>query len=759
MLNLFKRATKSAPQATAAPRANGGTADERVRDGLQHHQAGRLREAEATYADALRLDPQNIDALHFSGVIAYQEGRYEEAHRLISQALSLNRANPPAHNNLGNVWMKQGRPEEATASFEQAIALQPDYLDAHLNLAGAWSARDRPEQALACYRSALRLLPNSYRLRLELAQALASLGRPAEAIDSCLEAVRLEPNSPEAHAGLGHLFREVGRLDEAAASCQRALALKPDFAPALSNLGNVLKDKGQLEQAAACYRRAIELDPNAAGVRYNLGDALSHADRTEEAVACFREALAIDPEFAEARWALAMAQLPAICESDAEPERRRQAFARELGELERWFDGARLARGAKAVGARQPFYLAYQEHNNRPLLERYGNLCARIMSEWSRGQGLAAPSGERRNGGPIRVGVVSQHFRNHSVWNAIVRGWFQKLDPTRFALEAFYLGFDHDRETDFARSRAAHFEEGAGGLRQWAQAIVDRQPDVLVYPEIGMFPMTVRLASLRLAPVQIATWGHPETTGLPTIDYYLSARDMEPADAEAHYTERLVTLPDLGCSYRPTHTAPVDPGLAELDSAPDVPVFLCPGVPFKYAPQHDRVFTRIARELGRCRFIFFSYQSGELSNKLQRRFELAFEQDGLDFGDFGIFAPWLTQSSFYGLLQRADVLLDTIGFSGFNTAMQAVESALPIVTVEGRFLRGRLASGILGRIGLRELVASSAEEYVTLATRLARDDEYRKTVRERIEAGRHVLFDDDAPIRAMEAFLAEAVGR
>jgi predicted O-linked N-acetylglucosamine transferase (SPINDLY family) len=84
---------------------------------------------------------------------------------------------------------------------------------------------------------------------------------------------------------------------------------------------------------------------------------------------------------------------------------------------------------------------------------------------------------------------------------------------------------------------------------------------------------------------------------------------------------------------------------------------------------------------------------------------------------------------------------------------------VPIVTVEGRFLRGRLASGILGRIGLRELVASSAEEYVTLATRLARDHAYRKTVRERIEAGRHVLFDDDAPIRALEAFLAEAVGR
>ena len=118
--------------------------------------------------------------------------------------------------------------------------------------------------------------------------------------------------------------------------------------------------------------------------------------------------------------------------------------------------------------------------------------------------------------------------------------------------------------------------------------------------------------------------------------------------------------------------------------------------------------------------------------------------------------PWLDRPSFYGLLQRADVMLDTIGFSGFNTAMQAVESALPIVTVEGRFLRGRLASGILKRMGLQELVASSADEYVAVATRLARDSEYRKSTRQRIEAVRQILFDDDAPIRALETFLAQA---
>jgi predicted O-linked N-acetylglucosamine transferase (SPINDLY family) len=111
---------------------------------------------------------------------------------------------------------------------------------------------------------------------------------------------------------------------------------------------------------------------------------------------------------------------------------------------------------------------------------------------------------------------------------------------------------------------------------------------------------------------------------------------------------------------------------------------------------------------------------------------------------------------FYDLMRRASVFLDTIGFSGFNTAIQAVECGLPVVTREGRFLRGRLASGILRRLQLTELIAATEREYVALAVRLARVDAYRGELRARIEASRHVLFDDLAPIRALEAFLVDA---
>jgi predicted O-linked N-acetylglucosamine transferase (SPINDLY family) len=110
-------------------------------------------------------------------------------------------------------------------------------------------------------------------------------------------------------------------------------------------------------------------------------------------------------------------------------------------------------------------------------------------------------------------------------------------------------------------------------------------------------------------------------------------------------------------------------------------------------------------------------------------------------------------------MQRADVYLDTIGFSGFNSAMQAVECGLPLVTREGRFMRGRFAGGILRRLGLPELVTTSDAAYAALAARLAGDSGYRREVRDRIEASRNALYDDVAPIRAMESLLIDATAQ
>ena len=168
-------------------------------------------------------------------------------------------------------------------------------------------------------------------------------------------------------------------------------------------------------------------------------------------------------------------------------------------------------------------------------------------------------------------------------------------------------------------------------------------------------------------------------------------------------------------------------------SGEGVPLLLCPGTPFKYTPRHDAVLAEIARRIGDCQLVFFAPQTPELVERLRARMARGFAAAGVDFGAAAVFVPWQRRASFLGLMREADVCLDTLGFSGFNTALQAIECGLPIVGYEGRFLRGRLASGVLRRLGLDALVAASEEAYVEAVVRLAREAAWWGEARERME--------------------------
>jgi len=271
-----------------------------------------------------------------------------------------------------------------------------------------------------------------------------------------------------------------------------------------------------------------------------------------------------------------------------------------------------------------------------------------------------------------------------------------------------------------------------------------------------MDPLTVKLASMRLARVQAATWGHPETTGLPTIDHYLSAEALEPPNSAAHYTERLTVLPNLGVCYEPLAPMAVVPDFAALGLPRDVPLLLCPGTPFKYSPVHDKVWIEISRRAAPCRLVFFRARDPEVSRLLEQRLEKRYRQAGLKFDDCVTFIPTLDRPRFFGLMRRAHLMLDTLGFSGFNTVIQAIESGLPLVSREGQFMRGRLGSGILRHIKMDALVATTDEAYVDLAVDLVHDGARLVKLREEMIARRPALFGDREPVQALERFLESA---
>lgn len=754
-----------------------------------HHQAGRLNDAQAGYEAVLAADPGNFDAEHLLGVIALQRARPERAVRHFERAVDISPQNAGARNSLGESYRRLGRLEEAHASLRQALELDARLVGAHFNLGGLLRQLGRDAEAIEAYRRAVQLNPEFADAHAKLGAVLRDAGELDEALASCQRAVSLEPASAPFRLAVGNLLREKGFLDEAATAYRAALEHDPRFAEAHNNLGNVLRHQGRTDEALACYEQALtvkpefaeallnaaqllrenrrlteavsayrlllEMRPDLAEAHFDLGNALKGAGSGNEALACYAKALELDPAYAEARWAFTMSMLPLVAEDDAELVRSRAAFAAELEALERWCCELGPEKTARAVGTQQPFYLAYQEADHRELMARYGALSSGLMGAWQKATGLPMPARVTR--AQFRIGIVSAHIHDHSVWNAIVKGWLKHLDRTRFDVRLFHLGSTNDVETALAKSMATHYTHGKSDIVEWTQQILGHQLDVLIYPEIGMDPITVKLASLRLAPVQAAAWGHPLTTGLPSIDYFLSADALEPPAADAHYTEKLVRLPGLGVCLEAQNTVPREVDPAALGIREGVPLLVCAGTPFKYTPRHDAVLVEIARRLGECQFVFFTPQPPELAARLRRRLERAFAEAGLEASAFVTWVPWQDRASFHGLMSHADAYLDTLGFSGFNSALQAIECALPIAAWEGPFLRGRLASGLLRRMGLDELVAGGEADYVQTVVKLAQDAAYWGEVRERMIAARGRLYGDAEPVRALERFLEDAV--
>jgi protein O-GlcNAc transferase len=732
-----------------------------LNDAVQLHLKGQLNEAEQAYRQMLVRQPNNPDALHLLGVIAYQRKQYSEAIELISAAIALGSRTPEYRNNLGNVYFAQGQIEEAEACYRKALKLNPKYGDAHNNLGNTLKDRGELQEAANSYAKALKFDPDKPEIHNNLGLVLEGLGQIERAIEQYNEAIRLNPAFFDAHANLGGALKFMGRMNEAIDSCEKALAINPSFPRAFLNLGNAYAELNQMEKGAAYFHKALEADPNMCEAHLNLGHVLREQGEKEDALLHFQTAILLKPKSLAARFGQCIGQIPLLQDSIEEIGQTRENYRQELTKLSEELDLSDpqvLSQAMRLVGNCQPFFLAYQGENDRPLQDLYGKLLVRIQSACFPSWTKKKPMPASKAGEPLRIGIVSGFYFLHSNWKIPIKGWVENLNRNDFQLFGYYTGRTHDQQTQAARQSFHSFVEGFSSVEQWCDRISRDRLHVLIYPEIGMDPMTVRLASLRLAPVQCTSWGHPNTSGLPTLDYYFSSDLMEPPDGDQHYTEKMVRLPNLSLYYEPpsiisARASRVDFGLDENKT-----LFLCSQSLFKYLPQFDDVFPRIAMEARNCQFAFLSYlKSSLLGERFTRRLESAFSRYGLQCADYVKFLPHLDPPHYKSLNEVADVFLDSIGWSGCNSAFEALSCNLPIVTMPGKLMRGRHTHAILLMMGLDGVEANSLDEYVSLAGRLGCDPELRKEISQKISQLKERAYRDLECIRGLEQFIKEVV--
>lgn len=410
---------------------------------------------------------------------------------------------------------------------------------------------------------------------------------------------------------------------------------------------------------------------------------------------------------------------------------------------------------ARAVGSHQPFYLPYQGLDDRDLQKSYGALVGSVMA--SRYPVPPLPPGPAP-GEPIRLGIVSGFFRQHSNWKIPIKGWLGQLDRKRFRIFGYYTAADRDAETEVAERSCERFVQGPLSPDAWRQTILADAPHILLYPEIGMDITTAQLAAQRLASVQCCSWGHPVTSGFPTMDYFISSELMEPPDAESHYSEKLIRLPNLSIYYEPNATRPAQLDRPALGLRADAIVYWCCQSLPKYLPQFDHVFARIAREVGNSQFTFIEFAGNRQVNEIfRRRLDRAFADQGLQASDHCVVLPRLEPDKFVSAIGQCDVVLDSIGWSGCNSTLESLAHDLPIVTLAGNLMRGRHTAAILEMMGIRETTAQTIDEYVAIAVGLGRNAQDRAAVTARIKANKHRVNRDQACIAALQDFMTLAL--
>ncbi len=565
------------------------------------------------------------------------------------------------------------------------------------------------------------------------------------------EVLQASPNQFDALYFLGEIALRQKSYSNAIACFERALLADTTSVAANVLLGTSLYGSKKYADAIVSYKRALQLAPQNALISYYLGIALWEVGSYQEARDSFDRVLALEPGHGPARFNRCMAELKIVYESTEDIDVCRTAYEAQLRALCASGDIAK-----DAVGTVQPFFLPYQGRDDRELQTLYGTFVGGLMRGRYAEARLARPpsSGER-----IRVGIVSGYFREgHAIWRIPIKGWLTQLDRKRFQVFAYHTGTADDDAAATARALCDRFVSGERSIRDWRSEILTDAPHVLIYPEIGMDGVPAALAALRLAPVQCNALGHPETSGYPTIDYYLSSALMEADDAQKFYSERLVRLPNLGVYLEPVGKPAAAATRAEFGLEDDVPTFWCGQSFFKFLPQFDSLYARIAQATGPCKFVFVQYAKRIYATDVfRRRLRNAFAAVGMDADAYCVFLPELDQPCFIAATGLCDVYLDSAGWAGFNSALEAVAFDLPIVTFPLDTLRSRHSVALLKRMGLNETIASSQEDYVAIAARLARDTGWRAQIRSGVAEAKNKLYQDRESVTGLERFIEQAV--
>ncbi|RQM13688.1 hypothetical protein DD237_003203 [Peronospora effusa] len=717
-----------------------------LKAGTKLHDAWDRANALKIYRYVLDVFPDYGPAQHLLGVALYQDGKQEEALPYLYRAVQSNQSEENFHNSLGMCLKSLGRVKEAIEHYRRALEINPVLLQASVNLGDAMQAIGRWEDAMDEYSKVAKV--------------------PMSVLDTQLDIEKAENVVKDATGKRCELIHFTDGWYQADRCLNKALKRWADEPAFHNDRGNLFANAGQFEMALDEYQRSSDFGLLAGTL--NLAETLEALGRTQRSIDLYNQILdseIVDRFYPRTRIMVMKATvLPRVLPAtQIEIDLYRDRFDREvktllqnlnsLGETE--VDPTRISLSTAIT-------LTAHNRNNRELKAAMGLLYWQLLyqrqimrEDFVASYGLVplpftqqSESIKKPEIGPrrLRVGFVSRYM-----FNSAVGLYMSELVPM--------FNQDKAKQVKKGGKEVEAINETIVGLpkdvRIAREAIRAWDVDVLIYPELGMDKTTYFVSLARLAPVQAVWWGNADTSGVPTMDNYLTS-EFEHSSVNSHYSEVVYCFKGTGIYHRlpilPKNTSNRDKIRRGIEERFDIPAdfhfYLAIESIIHIHPDFDVAVAEILDKDKKAHFFLLSTSSRKAwKTQLQARMESA----GV-IADRLHFLVDVDQKQEPKLMQAADAVLSSLHLTRPRASLQAFAAGAPVVTFPNELWASRITYGFYQQMGINDLIATSLDEYVALAIKLATNAAFHEKMVQLIQQNRSKLSEDKQAVKEWEQF-------
>lgn len=720
--------------------------------GMKYKARSCTHDAELNFLKAVKISPQLADAHYNLGNLYFVKQEFDLSVSRYLLAISISPGEIDYLTNLSICLGNCSHLDNILKWIDQLVMIEgitPDGLIVvarNLNQSAQWMAAIHLSRIIASHSTF------SLEATIESGILFHIRGFFSEAENAFKLALTASPEDASILANLGASQVMQNRFKEAQRNLEKSIQTHPENPAAWNNLGIAHENLGHFNLAQNCFERALQIQPDMVEALENLAKFCIFHGFSAKADSVLEKLKVCCPQQIGAYRLRAALHFPPIAPDAPDTQLRRKLLSQTMDELAgtniSWSDPFRES-------GTTPFFLAYQSESNKIINHKLFVLYN--SGPWlpDKANSFNHESFRYSRNRKIRIGFISAFFCSHTI-TRLNEGLIRLMDRRIFEVIIFIpASTRRDNTTVQLLKYSDQTVSLPHDIQEASQMIYCSKCHILHYCDIGMDPWTYFLAFTKSAPIQSTSWGHPDTSGIETIDYFISSSLIEPDHAQEDYTEKLICFRNPPTFFEmPMDIESIEPlnFQHQLGLCRNSHIYLCPQSLFKITPHFDDILAGILRADHLAEIIFIEGSSPNWQKLLVLRWG---KISGFDLSRVH-FLPRMDRGKFKSMILAGHVILDPTLFSGGVSTQEILAYGKAIVSLPSRMMRSQVTSGFLKIANLTDQIVSCNGDYVRESVKIASDLEYRRHIEEKVKVGSKHIFSNYQVVNEFESFFKTA---